>query len=151
MRMLPSGASSVVATIPRTSSNGNGEANDLGVGANNSIYYTDNHAIRRIDQNGAVSIVAQDFDLTNSPSIPGTHASEGPYLRGLSIKSDGTIFVASTSCGRVVKADGHGTANRWEPSVQPFGARKCGEQPVARQYSSNLSAIPDPSTRRRRT
>lgn len=110
MRTLPSGSRSVFATISRTDIAGD-EINDMAAGPNGSIYFTLDKSLHRIDSNGNVSMIARDFDLKNSPSIPGVDASAGPYLRGISIDDKGVIFVAATACGRVIR-------------IEPTGARK---------------------------
>jgi len=102
MRMLPSGETSVFATLPATTS---GQplphVNGLTAGPKGSLYYTENSAIRRITAEGRVSTVATVSALTGGPSIPGT--DQHPYLRGLAVDAHGVMYVADNGDARVLK------------------------------------------------
>src|SRR6266480_1657049 len=63
--------------------------------------------------------------------IPGTEPGSEPYLRGLAVAPDGTIFVAASGCGAVLKVTPRGaiatvlrTTSPWSPTavaVSPSG------------------------------
>jgi streptogramin lyase len=79
-RRLPSIRGSVRATLVA----GLRWINGLAAGPDGSLYYTEDNAVRRIDQRG----------------VPGT---DGPTLRGLAVAPDGVVFVAAAGCGAVLK------------------------------------------------
>lgn len=101
MRMMPSGETSVLATLPATSSGPLPHVNGIAAGPDCSLYYTENGAIRRITAEGRVSIVATVRALVRGPSIPGT--DQHPYLRGLAIDAHGVMYVADNGDARVLK------------------------------------------------
>jgi streptogramin lyase len=100
--MSPSGGTSVLATLPATTS---GQPlphlNGLTAGPEGSLYYTENRAIRRITAQGRISTVATVPALVGGPSIPGTN--EHPYLRGLAVDGHGVMYVADNGDARVLK------------------------------------------------
>ena len=71
MRMMPSGATSVLATLPATARGPLPHLNGITDGPDGSLYYTENNAIRRITVQGRVSTVATIPALVGGPSIPG--------------------------------------------------------------------------------
>ena len=102
MRMMPSGGTSVLATLPATARGPLPHINGITAGPDGSLYYTENNAIRRINAHGQVSIVATIPDLAGGPSIPGISAGT-PFLRGLAVDAGGVVYVAASGCGRVLR------------------------------------------------
>jgi hypothetical protein len=102
IRMIPSGESSVLANLSATA-RGLPHINGITAGPDNSLYYTENSAIRRISAQGRVSTVATIPAPAGCPSIPGIGANARPYLRGLAVDARGVIYVAASGCGRVLK------------------------------------------------
>lgn len=103
MRM-PSGRSSVLATLPATAGGRPlTHVNGLAASPNGSLYYTEDNAIRRITARGRVSTFVANIALFTCESIPGNGASSGPLLRGLDIDARGTVYVAASGCGSVLK------------------------------------------------
>ena len=102
MKMTPAGATSMVIAFPATVS---GKPlpyiGGIIAGPNNSLYYSENSAIRKIDAQGLVSTVIAVRAPARPPSIPAT--SEHPYLRGLAMDDRGVIYVADTGDARVLK------------------------------------------------
>lgn len=129
VRMLPSGATSLLATLPPTTS---GQPlphlNGLSGGPDGSLYYTEDSSIRRITAQGVVSTVATIPALVGGPSIPGTDLH--PYLRGLAVDANGVIYVADNGDSRVLKITPDGkistlvqTRSPWSPTaVALFGS-----------------------------
>jgi DNA-binding beta-propeller fold protein YncE len=129
MRMTPSGASSVFATLPATVK---GEPlpyiSAIIAGRNGSLYYTEDTAIRRISARGRISTVATVQAPVNPPSIPATNPH--PYLRGLAVDTQGVMYVADTGDARVLKITPGGkvttllqTESPWSPTgVALFGS-----------------------------
>jgi len=129
VRMLPSGVTSILATLPATvSGQPLPHINGLSVGPDSSLYYTENSAIRRITAQGSVSTVATITALAGAPSIPGTDIH--PYLRGLAVDAHGTMYVADNGDARVLKITPDGkittlvqTQSPWSPTaVALFGS-----------------------------
>lgn len=128
VRMLPSGATSVFASLPATNS---GQPlphiNGITAGPNNSLYYTENNAISRITAQGRIGTVVTVPALVGAPSIPGT--DQHPYLRGLAVDAHGVMYVADNGDARVLKITPHGkittlmqTQSPWSPTaVALFG------------------------------
>jgi DNA-binding beta-propeller fold protein YncE len=101
MRMLPSGETSVLATLPATRSGPPPHINGITAGPDGFLYYTEDNAIRRITAQGHVSTVATVPALVGGPSIPGT--DQHPYLRGLAVDAGGVMYVADSGDARVLK------------------------------------------------
>ena len=129
VRMLPSGATSVLATLPATISGSPlPHVNGLSAGPSGSLYYTENNAIRRITAQGRVGTVVTVPALVGGPSIPGTDLH--PYLRGLAVDGRGVMYVADNGDARVLKITPDGkittlvqTQSPWSPTaVALFGS-----------------------------
>ena len=128
MRSSASGTTSVMATLPATvSGQPLPHVNGIAAGPGNSLYYTENSAIRRITAQGRISTVATVRALVNGPSIPGTNIH--PYLRGLAVDADGVMYVADNGDARVLRITPRGkittlvqTQSPWSPTaVALFG------------------------------
>ncbi len=129
MRSLPSGVTSVFATLPDTAA---GQplphVSGLTTGPSGSLYYTEENAIRRITARGLVGTVVTLPAPKGAPSIPGTEAH--PYLRGLAVDPHGVMYVADTGDARVLKITPRGkittlvqTQSPWAPTaVAVFGS-----------------------------
>jgi DNA-binding beta-propeller fold protein YncE len=121
LKMLPTGQTSIVATLPATTARGPlRDLNGLAAGPDGSLYYTENNAIRRISREGHMSTVAENITLAACTSFPET---DRPFLRGLDIDAGGTIYVAATGCGSVLKVTPAGRvttlpqlADHWAPT-----------------------------------
>jgi hypothetical protein len=96
LRVEPTGRNSILATVSLPYLNG------LAGGPDGSLYYTENRAIRRVNAQGAVSTVVADVVLGSCARIPGNDPDD-PLLRGLAVDSSGTVFVAASGCGSVLK------------------------------------------------
>jgi hypothetical protein len=71
----------------------------LAAGLDGSIYYTEKEAVRKIDPAGTVTMLADNIDI---PDCEG-HDRGGVMLRGIDVADDGTVYVASTACGAILK------------------------------------------------
>lgn len=125
IRFTRSGARSVWATLPGVLRWVNG----LAAGPDGSLYYTEDKAVRRIDRGGAVSAVAESVAAPDCIGIPGTEPGSEPYLRGLAVGTDGTVFVAASGCGAVLRIDPRGkittmlrTTSPWSPTAVAVSA-----------------------------
>jgi hypothetical protein len=131
MRMLPSGLTSVLATLPATTASGEPLKwlNGLTGGADGGLYFTENNSVRRINAQGQVATVVSDVRVSGCASIPGNAPSEGPFLRGLSVDAAGVIYVAASGCGSVLRITPDGRITKlvqlespWSPTaVALFG------------------------------
>lgn len=130
LRLAPSGQTSVLVTLPATTARGPLRwLNGLAAGPDGSLYYTEDNAIRRIGAQGRVSTVVADIALAGCASIPGTEVNERPLLRGLDVNARGTIYVAASGCGSVLKVTPGGQVTTllqlqspWSPTgVAVFG------------------------------
>ncbi|HEX2121543.1 MAG TPA: SMP-30/gluconolactonase/LRE family protein [Thermoanaerobaculia bacterium] len=128
----PSGARAIRATLPAVRRRGQTVTwlNGLAAGLDGSLYYTEDRAIRRVDPRGEVSTVVANVDVANCTAVPGTEAGAGPYLRGLAVAADGSIYVADSGCGAVlrVRANGQVTtvlkaAAPWSPTAVAVAGR----------------------------
>jgi DNA-binding beta-propeller fold protein YncE len=132
MRFTHSGAESERANLPAMSRGGASRwINGLAKGSGGSLYYSENDAVRRADERGSVFTVAEGVAVSNCARIPGTEPGLGPYLRGLDVAPDGSVFVAASGCGAVLKITPQGkittvlrSSSPWSPTavaVSPTG------------------------------
>ncbi|HEX7151786.1 MAG TPA: hypothetical protein VF618_09890 [Thermoanaerobaculia bacterium] len=121
-----SGARSVRATLPPMLSAGRAATwvNGLAAGPAGSLYYTEDAAVRKIDARGNVSVVAANVRVPNCAAIPEASPELRPYLRGLAVAADSTVYVAASGCGALIKIDPRGratallrTAAPWSPTA----------------------------------
>jgi sugar lactone lactonase YvrE len=117
LRVEPTGRHSSVATVPLAYLNG------LAAAPDGSLYYTENRAIRRVDSHGEVSTVVADVALDSCARIPGNDPND-PLLRGLAVDSSGTVFVAASGCGSLLKVASNGQVSTvlqlegpWSPTA----------------------------------
>lgn len=117
LRVAPAGRTSILATVPLPYLNG------LAAAPDGSLYYTENRAIRRVNSKGEVSTVVAHAALTSCARIPGNDP-DNPLLRGLAVDSSGTVFVAASGCGSVLKVAPNGRVSTvlqlkgpWSPTA----------------------------------
>jgi hypothetical protein len=109
MRVKPSGETAVFATLPaRTGATELRDLNGVAVGPDGSVYYTENDAVRRIDSSSRISTVAQNVSPAKCASVQGIERRDMPLLRGLAVDAAGTVYVAATGCGSVLKVTATG-------------------------------------------
>jgi len=126
IRCRPSGEKSVHTTLPSLRL-----INGLAADGRGALYFTEDKAVKKIDQGGTVSVVASNVTVENCVSIPGIEPAIQPYLRGLAVAADGTIFVAASGCGAVLEITPQGgirsvlrSSAPWSPTavaVSPDG------------------------------
>src|SRR6266545_5534396 len=121
MRFTRSGAGSVWAIVPSRAHGGVLRwVNGLAAGPDGSLYYTEDKAVRRIDEQGVVSTLAKNIAVPNCARIPGTEAGTEPYMRGLAVSADGAVFVAASGCGAVLEITPRGEISTVLRSVPPW-------------------------------
>jgi DNA-binding beta-propeller fold protein YncE len=127
VRFTRSGVRSILTTVP--SKDGSLRwLNGLAAGSDGSLYYTEDKAVRKVDERGVVSTVAASVTVPNCTRIPGNPET---LLRGLAVAHDGSVFVAASGCGAVLKITPRGviktvlrTTSPWSPTavaVSPSG------------------------------
>lgn len=123
IRMTPSGARTVAATLPASTESGALRwLNGMATGPDGSIYYTEDRAVRRLAQ-ASITTIASNVDVPDCNPLPGYGNRLGPALRGLDVASDGTVFVAATACHALLKINPSGdvrvvlrTLAPWSPT-----------------------------------
>jgi hypothetical protein len=118
MKVPASGAMSVASELPGAIPWVNG----LTTGPDGSIYYTEDTSVRRITPKGVIETVASNVVVRPCTPIPGTEG--GAYLRGLHVMANGTIYVAASGCGALLRIAPNGavttlmrTAAPWSPTA----------------------------------
>jgi sugar lactone lactonase YvrE len=104
VRLLPGGERGVLVTLPAESDGGAVRwLNGIAAAADASIYYAENAAVRRIDSRGEIATIASRIEVPDCEPMPHAEAHLGPYLRGLAVAQDGTVYVAATGCSAVLR------------------------------------------------
>jgi len=112
MRLAVSGHKSVFASVSLPHLGG------LAFGPDGSLYYSEIKAIRKISTQGRVSTVAENIPFVGCADIPGTE--ENDMLRGLTVDASGTVYVASSACGQVLKVTTEGKVSTVFQSTAPW-------------------------------
>lgn len=132
MAIEPSGATTTRATLPPLRRAGQTITwlNGLASASDGSLFYTEDRAIRKIDRRGQISTVVDNVAVPDCAAIPGTESGVGPYLRGLAVAADGTIYVAAAGCGAVLRVDAKGQVRTvlrasapWSPTAVAVAGR----------------------------
>jgi hypothetical protein len=137
VRRMPDGQRSVFATLPTaTSPKPMRWANGIAADADGSLYITDNDAVRKINRGGAVSTFR---DAIQAPDCadPLTDAPQLPYLRGLAVARDGTIYAAANGCRAVIAIRAEGaikTVLKAEPPWSPTALVTSGRDLYVLEY-----------------
>lgn len=130
LQVSPSGRSTTVATLPATTARGPLRwVNGLAAAPDGSFYVTDDDAIRRIGSDGRVSVVVEGVSRAGCAPWSEKGAAPAPMLRGLDVDSAGTVYVAATACGSVLRVTPAGSVSvlprlpgSWAPTgVALFG------------------------------
>ena len=132
-----SGGRSVFATL-RTGVDGREIQwlNGMAAGADGSIYFTENAAVRRITREGEVKTIVRDVTVADCQRMD-VSSGLGPMLRGLDIARDGSIYVAASACRALLKISPEGvvkTLLRTEAPWAPTGVAISGEVVYVLEY-----------------
>ena len=132
---------SVFATI-RTGADGKELKwlNGIAAGPDNSIYFTENAAVRKITPRGELTTIAQNITVAECQRIEGAGDHLGPMLRGLDITRDGTLYVAASACRAVLKISPGGAVTnilRIDPPWSPTGVAVSGDGLYVLEYLHN--------------
>jgi len=121
--------------------------NGLAAGADGSLYYTEDNAVRRISARGEVSTVVANLTIPTCVSIPGTTR---PMLRGLAADRHGTIYVAASGCGSVLKISAGGqvtTLHQLQSPWTPTAVALFGSDVYVLEYLQTAASM-EPEDRR---
>jgi hypothetical protein len=145
VNIAPSGATSARALLPPMQSGGRVATwiNGLAAGPNNFVYYTEDRAVRKIDPAGRVSTVAEIASVAGCEAIPGIGAEAQPNLRGLAVAADGTVYVAASGCGAVLKITPRGTVTKILQASSPWsptGVAVAGGEVFVLEYLHTASS-----------
>lgn len=140
----PSGRRSIHATLPpiRRGAETITWLNGLTPGPDGSLVYTEDRLIRKIDRRGNVTTIAQNIVVPNCAVAPGTETATGPYLRGLAVAADGSIYVAASGCAAVLRVDGKGRVTpvlRASPPWSPTAIAVAGRDVYVLEYLHTAS------------
>jgi glucose/arabinose dehydrogenase len=78
----------------------------LATGPDGSIYIATWNGMLKLNRDGSVAKVVHPVAVKDCDSDPADHNpanASSPLLRGLGVDPDGNVYVATTSCHRVVK------------------------------------------------
>ncbi|HVG23784.1 MAG TPA: hypothetical protein VND45_06485 [Thermoanaerobaculia bacterium] len=114
MSVQPNGTTALLATLP-----GIRWVNGLAAGPNATLYYTEDAAVRKVDARGRITTIAERVSVANCVGIPG---NTKPYLRGLAVANDGTVYVAASGCGALLKIDPRGRVAPLLRTSSPWAA-----------------------------
>jgi DNA-binding beta-propeller fold protein YncE len=118
-RLSPDGK--VIAAAPKLleSSEKLGGIKGLAVGPEQSLYVSYPGAILKVAQNGDVSTIANPvtIDECDRELPPG---ESPPFLRGLAVVNDGTVYAAATGCRCIVKISADGRSQKVLKAEAPW-------------------------------
>ncbi len=145
MRLVASKSPTVLATLPiATEVAPDGKQinaqwiHGLASGPENSLYYSEQRAVRRIGPDGVVSLVAGEVKVPDCVRPLGANDERfGPSLRGLDVKPDGTVVVAASACSAVLGITPKGAAKVVLPasdSWSPTGIAVSGDDLYVLEY-----------------
>lgn len=136
IRRTPSGQRSVFATLPTVQApKPMLWVNGLATGSDGSVYIADNDAVRKVDIRGGVSTVHDA--ITSDCSAPLSDTPKLPFLRGLALASDETIYAAANGCRSVIAMPAKGpirTILKAEPPWSPTGVAVSGKEVYVLEY-----------------
>jgi len=147
MELTPSDRTTVLTNLAAAGGGDLRHLNGLAAGLDGSLYYSEDHAIRRINAQRQVSTVIANLTLPTCVSIPGTSR---PMLRGLAADSHGTIYVAASGCGSVLKISGRGqitTLHQLQSPWTPTAVALFGSDIYVLEYLQTAASM-DPEDRR---
>jgi formylglycine-generating enzyme required for sulfatase activity len=120
-RLAPSGQISTLATLESASDGRSLKwLNGIAAGPDGVIYLSENAAVRKITPRGEVSSVAGNVTVEDCQQLPRVSAHLGPFLRGLDVASDGTVYVAASGCCALLKISPQGEITPVLRSVSPW-------------------------------
>lgn len=109
IRRMPDGQRSAFARLPTdTGTRQMRWVNGIALAPDGSLYFTDNDAIRKITPGGVVSTF-KDFPEAPDCTDPMPKTPKLPFLRGLTVAQDGTVYAAANGCRTLISISPTGT------------------------------------------
>jgi hypothetical protein len=137
IRRTPAGERSVFATLPAdTSPDPVRWVNGIASAPDGSIYLTDNDAVWRVDRTGTISSFRSAIEAAGC-SDPLADTPKLPYLRGLAVHADGTVYAAANGCRAVIAIQKSGKVRsvlRSEAPWSPTGVALSGNDIYVLEY-----------------
>ena len=139
VRVAPGGALSVHARFPAMKRS-DGElqyVNGMAATPDGALYFSHDRSVHRIDAKGKVTTLVRDIAVPGCARIPGVESKVGPYLRGLDVAPNGTIFVAASGCGAVLMITPKGVVTpvlRATPPYSPTGVAVANGEVYVLEY-----------------
>jgi hypothetical protein len=96
----------------------------MAFGSDGSLYLSDGGSVRKVTMDGTVSTVAKDLDVRTSGDQPSLFGGSHGSLTGLSVDSNGGVYVADAGNRRLLKINPGGKVDivfRSEPPFFPNG------------------------------
>lgn len=147
MELTPSDRTTVLTNLTAAGRADLKWLNGLAAGSDGSLYYTEDNAVRRISPRGEVSTVIANLTIPTCVSIPGTSR---PMLRGLAADGHGTIYVAASGCGSVLKINARGqvtTLHQLQSPWTPTAVALFGSDVYVLEYLQTAASM-EPEDRR---
>jgi streptogramin lyase len=139
VRLSPAGERGLLTTLPAESDGAPLRwLNGIAAGGDGSIYYAENAAVRRIDPRGSVSTIAAAIEVPSCERMPKWEPHLGPYLRGLDVAADGTVYVAASGCSAFLRISTGGEVTpvlRASPPWAPTGVAVHGADVYVLEYT----------------
>ncbi len=131
MRVKPGGDRFVLADVPVDGYTTRlCPVNGIAATPDGSIYFSEHQSVTKVSKEGASSPLAAPVTVSDCAPVAGLSEGWGPYLRGLAADSSGTVYVAASGCGVVLKiAPGGATStvlkaeSPWSPTAVAIGGR----------------------------
>jgi DNA-binding beta-propeller fold protein YncE len=127
-RLTPQGKSSPVMPNMIAQAQKLGGIKGLACGPDGSLYVSYPQAVQKVTVEGHASMLAEGIEMDRSHVAD--PATPGPYLRGLAVAADGTVYAAASNCRAVLKltADGKTTTTflKSDPWI-PTGVAVAGD------------------------
>jgi hypothetical protein len=122
-RILPEGgqlpASEPLRDILRSWHDG---VTGVAAGYDRSVYVATWTGVVKVGLDGAATVMAHPISVPECDPDPADHRPDNklPYLRGLAVLPDGTVYAAATSCHALVKIGPHGDIRSVLKSERPW-------------------------------
>ncbi len=104
VREVPSRDSFVLADVPADGyTTRMCPVDGVAVGPNGSVYFTELQTVTKVESTGSHTVLARITDLPDCAPVAGIAEGWMPYLRGLDVGADGSVYVAASGCGQLLK------------------------------------------------
>lgn len=137
LHRFESGRETVLATLPFRPEQDRW-LGGLAAGPGGSLYFTEGNSVRRVARDGAVTTLVEGLRVPECRQPPGYEPSAGRDLRGLAVAPDGTVYVAASGCGALLRVTARGEVTvllRSERPWSPTAVALHGEEVYVLEYT----------------